>query len=49
MSFIEVNPLAGLNAETSELAILCRLNGTIYQTIIEEVLDSAIKRNFTDD
>ena len=49
MSFIEVNPLAGLNPETSDLPILCRLNGTSYQTIIEEVLESAIKRNFTDD
>lgn len=46
MSFIEVNPLAGLNPETSDLPILCRLNGMNYQEIIEEILDSAIERNF---
>ncbi|QEN08334.1 ATP-grasp domain-containing protein [Oceanispirochaeta crateris] len=49
MSFIEVNPLAGLNPETSDLPILCRLNNMDYQKIIEEILDSAIKRNFTHD
>lgn len=46
MSFIEVNPLAGLNPVTSDLPILCKLNGMGYQKIIDEVLKSAIKRNF---
>ena len=46
VSFIEVNPLAGLNPVTSDLPILCRLNGISYQEIINEILDSAIKRNF---
>ncbi len=46
MSFIEVNPLAGLNPISSDLPILCRLNGVEYQEIINTVLNSAIKRNF---
>ncbi len=46
VSFIEVNPLAGLNPVTSDLPILCRLNGISYQEIINEMLKSAIKRNF---
>jgi D-alanine-D-alanine ligase len=46
MSFIEVNPLAGLNPITSDLPILCKLNGIDYQKIIDEMLKSAIKRNF---
>ena len=44
MSFIEVNPLAGLNPVISDLSILCRLNGVDYQQIIDAVLESAIKR-----
>lgn len=46
MSFIEVNPLAGLNPLISDLPILCRLNNFSYQQIINAILDSAIKRNF---
>ncbi len=46
LSFIEVNPLAGLNPVTSDLPILCRLNGISYQEIINEILKSAIQRNF---
>lgn len=46
MSFIEVNPLAGLNPVTSDLPILCKLNGVSYQEIISQILKSAIKRNF---
>ena len=46
VSFIEVNPLAGLNPVSSDLPILCRLNGISYQEIINEILKSAIKRNF---
>lgn len=46
MSFMEVNPLAGLNPVSSDLPILCKLNGVDYQTIIEEILKSAIQRNF---
>jgi len=46
MSFIEVNPLAGLNAKISDLPILCGLNNFSYQELINEILKSAIKRNF---
>jgi D-alanine-D-alanine ligase len=49
MSFIEVNPLAGLNPITSDLPILCKLNGVSYQEIISEMLKSAIKRNFNNE
>jgi D-alanine-D-alanine ligase len=44
LSFIEVNPLAGLNPVSSDLPILCRLNGISYQEIIDAVLNSAIRR-----
>ncbi len=46
MSFIEVNPLAGLNPISSDLPILGRLNGISYKEIISEILKSAVKRNF---
>lgn len=46
ISFIEINPLAGLNPITSDLPILCKLNGVEYQEIIDKILESAIKRNF---
>jgi D-alanine-D-alanine ligase len=44
LCFIEVNPLAGLNPEISDLPILCRLNGIDYKTLITGILDSARKR-----
>ncbi len=44
VNFIEVNPLAGLNPVSSDLPILCRLNGISYQKIITVILESAIKR-----
>lgn len=46
ISFIEVNPLAGINPQISDLPILCRLNNISYQEIIDTILASAIKRNF---
>ena len=42
--FIEVNPLAGLNKETSDLPILARMNGYSYEFIIENIMNSAKKR-----
>ena len=44
LNFIEVNPLAGLNPVISDLPILCRLNGMDYQSLINAILESAIKR-----
>lgn len=43
-SFIEANPLAGLNPDISDLAILARLQGITYDTIVNEILRSATKR-----
>jgi D-alanine-D-alanine ligase len=42
--FIEVNPLARLNPERSDLVILARLAGMGYRTLIAEILASAVQR-----
>jgi D-alanine-D-alanine ligase len=42
--FIEANPLAGLNPVHSDLPILSRMYGIEYQTLIEMIMNSAIKR-----
>ncbi|HNW82940.1 MAG TPA: D-alanine--D-alanine ligase [bacterium] len=44
--FIEVNPLAGLNPIDSDLPILSRMNGLDYDSLIKQIMDSAIKRIF---
>lgn len=43
-AFIEVNPLAGLNPEISDLAILIRELGVSYEELIRRILDSASAR-----
>jgi len=43
-NFLEVNPLAGLNPEISDLPILCRLAGVTYRDLISRIMDSALKR-----
>lgn len=43
-NFIEVNPLAGLNHLTSDLPIMCRLQGIPFESLIKEIIRSAIKR-----
>ncbi len=43
-SFIEVNPLAGLNPDISDLPILCSLVKFPYQKLIEHIIKSTIKR-----
>lgn len=43
-SFIEVNPLAGLNPVDSDLPIICRMNGISYETLIGWIVESALKR-----
>jgi D-alanine-D-alanine ligase len=43
--FMEVNPLAGLHPIHSDLPILSRLTGIDYQTLMEMILKSAIKRH----
>lgn len=42
--FIEVNPLAGLNPESSDLPILCGKIGLGYDELISGIMDSAIRR-----
>ncbi len=42
--FIEVNPLAGLHPIDSDLPILCRLAGISYETLIAEIMSSALER-----
>ena len=42
--FIEVNPLAGIHPVHSDLPILCGMKGISYATLIERILQSALKR-----
>ena len=42
--FMEVNSLAGLNPVRSDLPILCRLAGIPYDRLINDILNSALKR-----
>ena len=42
--FLEVNPIAGLNPEDSDLPILARLKGHTYQWLLEQILFSACER-----
>jgi D-alanine-D-alanine ligase len=43
-NFIEVNPLAGLHPEHSDLPILATKIGMTYQALIEAILQSAMQR-----
>ena len=43
-SFMEVNPLAGLNPEISDLCILCGLKGISYRELIGSIVESALER-----
>ena len=42
--FIEVNPLAGLHPQHSDLPILCTMKGISYISLIERILASACQR-----
>jgi D-alanine-D-alanine ligase len=42
--FIEANPLAGLNPVHSDLPILSRMYGIEYQSLMEMIMNAAIKR-----
>jgi D-alanine-D-alanine ligase len=44
VSFIEVNPLAGLHPQHSDLPIICTMFGVTFQQLIERILASAAKR-----
>jgi D-alanine-D-alanine ligase len=43
-NFIEVNPLAGIRPEHSDLPILCELAGMPYRELISWIMRSALKR-----
>jgi len=43
--FLEVNPLAGLNPEHSDICFLARFKGLAYQELIGLIMDSFLKRN----
>lgn len=43
-SFMEINPLAGMNPVHSDLPILCRLKGIPFEQIVAEVIASASQR-----
>jgi len=45
--FMEVNPLAGLHPEHSDLPIICSYLGISYRSLIERILSSAISRIYT--
>jgi D-alanine-D-alanine ligase len=42
--FLEVNPLAGMHPEHSDLPIICTQNGILYRDLIAMIVDSALKR-----
>jgi len=44
VNFIEVNPLAGLNHITSDLPIMCKLKGKSFISLIQDILESTVKR-----
>ena len=43
-NFMEVNPLAGLHPEHSDLPIICNLSGITYHNLIDMIMRSALKR-----
>jgi D-alanine-D-alanine ligase len=43
-NFMEVNPLAGLHPEHSDLPIICNLAGITYHELINMIMISALKR-----
>lgn len=44
LCFLEVNPLAGLHPVHSDLPMLANMNGMNYQSLIEMIIHSALKR-----
>jgi D-alanine-D-alanine ligase len=43
-NFIEINPLAGLHPEHSDLCIIATHHGMSYQELLTEIVDSALQR-----
>lgn len=44
VNFIEINPLAGLHPQHSDLPIICTMVGMPFQRLIERILESALRR-----
>ncbi len=44
-SFIEINPLAGLHPEHSDLPIICTSRGITYRSLIADIMKSALARH----
>ncbi len=44
VNFIEVNPLAGIHPEHSDLPIMAKLSGMKYETLIDKIMKSALLR-----
>lgn len=44
LNFMEVNPLAGLRPDYSDLPIVCTMAGLTYRQLIERIMESALKR-----
>lgn len=42
---IDINPLPGLSPNSSDLPIICRLNGKNYSYLVKTILHEAFKRN----
>ncbi len=42
--FLEINPLPGLNPESSDLVIMARLLGLSHALLVERILDATITR-----
>ena len=43
-NFLEINPLAGLHPEHSDLPILAKLNGISYGELMKMIMDSALQK-----
>jgi D-alanine-D-alanine ligase len=44
-NIMELNPLAGLHPEHSDLPIICTLAGISFRELIREIVDSALERS----
>jgi D-alanine-D-alanine ligase len=44
-NFIEVNPLAGLNPERSDLCFIARFKGIEYRELIARIMASFLRRH----
>jgi len=44
LQFLEINPLAGLHPEHSDLPILCTQVGISYRELMRRIMDSAVRR-----